>query len=298
MEYHNPVLLKECIEGLKILPDGKYVDVTFGGGGHSKEILKQLDKGRLIAFDRDPDAARNVIQDERFTLINQNFRYLKNFLKLMNTVPVDGILADLGVSSHQFDIAERGFSIRYNAILDMRMDPSSGKSALNVINEYEEGELKSVFKEYGELHQAGKIAKLIVNARVEREIKTVEDLKNTLKSLTIKPKENSFFAQVFQAIRIEVNGEMDDLKEFLKQSAEVLKTGGRLAVISYHSLEDRLVKNFMRSGKFEGEVEKDFYGNPITPFKALNSKPIVPDEEEVKRNNRARSAKLRIAERI
>lgn len=298
MEYHNPVMLKECIEGLNINPNGTYVDVTFGGGGHSREILKNLNEGgKLIAFDRDPDAVANVIDDDRFTLIRQNFRYLKNFLKLYNAVPVDGILADLGVSSHQFDVAERGFSIRYDAALDMRMDPSVGKSALDVINTYDEAELKRIFKEYGELHNAARIAKLIVEARAEEEIKTVNDLKNTLKSLTIKPKENSFFAQVFQAIRIEVNGEMDDLKEFLKQSIEVLKEGGRLAVISYHSLEDRPVKNFIRSGKFEGEVEKDFFGNPITPLKAINTKPIVPSKQEVKENSRARSAKLRIAEK-
>ncbi|HET6245578.1 MAG: 16S rRNA (cytosine(1402)-N(4))-methyltransferase RsmH [Bacteroidetes bacterium] len=298
MSYHNPVLLKECIEGLNINPDGTYVDVTFGGGGHSREILKKLRNGKLIAFDRDPDAVANIINDERFILIKQNFRYLKNFLKLYNAVPVDGILADLGVSSHQFDVAERGFSIRYDAVLDMRMDPTSGKSALDVINTYEESELKRVFKEYGELHNAARIAKLIAETRVEKQIRTVNELRNTLKCLTIKPKENSFFAQVFQAIRIEVNGEMEDLKEFLKQSVEVLKVGGRLAVISYHSLEDRPVKNFIRSGKFEGEVEKDFYGNPLTPFKSITSKPIVPSEKETKENNRARSAKLRIAEKI
>ncbi|MDQ3192511.1 MAG: 16S rRNA (cytosine(1402)-N(4))-methyltransferase RsmH [Bacteroidota bacterium] len=299
MKYHNPALLKESIEGLNIDPNGTYVDVTFGGGGHSREILKNLNKdGRLIAFDRDPDAVANIIEDDRFTLIRQNFRYIKNFLKLYGAIPVDGILADLGVSSHQFDVAERGFSIRHDAVLDMRMDPSSGKSALEVINTYEETELKRIFKEYGELHNAGKIAKLIVQARLEKEIKTVNELKATLQSLTFKPKENSFFAQVFQAIRIEVNGEMDDLKEFLIQSIDVLKKGGRLAVISYHSLEDRPVKNFMRSGKLEGEVEKDFFGNPITPIKPLITKPIVPSAQELKENSRSRSAKLRIAEKI
>ncbi len=299
MMYHKPVLLKESIEGLNIDPDGTYVDVTFGGGGHSREILKNLGKkGRLIAFDRDPDAVANIIDDERFTLIRQNFRYIKNFLKLYDAIPVNGILADLGVSSHQFDVAERGFSIRHDAVLDMRMDPSTGKSALEVVNTYEEAELKRIFKEYGELHNAAKIAKLIAQARLEKEIKTVNELKSILQNLTYKPKENSFFAQVFQAIRIEVNAEMDDLKEFLKQSVEVLREGGRLAVISYHSLEDRPVKNFMRSGKFEGEVEKDFFGNPITPLKAISAKPTVPSVQEVKENTRSRSAKLRIAEKV
>jgi 16S rRNA (cytosine1402-N4)-methyltransferase len=299
MKYHNPVLLKECIEGLNIKPDGIYVDVTFGGGGHSREILKNLgENGKLYAFDRDPDAAENIIQDPRFMLIRQNFRYLKNFLKMYSAVPVDGILADLGVSSHQFDVAERGFSIRFNAKLDMRMDISSGKSAMDIVNEYEEPELKRIFKEYGELNNSGRIARLIVDARAVRKIETVDDLKEAIKPQTPKHKENTFLAQVFQAIRIEVNGEMDDLKEFLVQSEEVIRPGGRLAVIAYHSLEDRPVKNFMRSGKFEGEVEKDFFGNPKTPFKALKTKPIVASEEELKINSRARSAKLRVAEKL
>jgi 16S rRNA (cytosine1402-N4)-methyltransferase len=299
MQYHDPVLLKECIEGLNIKPDGIYVDVTFGGGGHSREILKHLgEKGKLFAFDRDADAVANIIDDSRFTLIRQNFRYLKNFLKMYNAIPVDGILADLGVSSHQFDVAERGFSIRFNAQLDMRMDMNSGKSAMDIINEYEESELKRIFKEYGEVNNAGRLARLIVEARLVKKIETVDELKAVIKPQTPHHKENTFLAQVFQAIRIEVNGEMDDLKELLLQSNEILKPGGRLAVISYHSLEDRPVKNFMRSGKFEGDVEKDFFGNTITPLKALQSKPIVASPEELKINSRARSAKLRIAEKL
>ncbi|MBA3898883.1 MAG: 16S rRNA (cytosine(1402)-N(4))-methyltransferase RsmH [Bacteroidetes bacterium] len=299
MKYHSPVLLKESIEGLSIKPDGIYVDVTFGGGGHSREILKHLgEKGKLFAFDRDPDAVENIIPDARFTLIRQNFRYLRNFLKMYNAVPVDGILADLGVSSHQFDVADRGFSIRFNAKLDMRMDTTAGKSAMDIINDYEESELKRIFKEYGEVNNSGRLARLIVDARAEKKIETVDELKAVIKPQTPKHKENTFLAQVFQAIRIEVNGEMDDLKEFLTQSVEILKPGGRLAVIAYHSLEDRPVKNFIRSGKFEGEVEKDFYGNPITPLKAIKTKPTVPSEEELKINSRARSAKLRIAEKL
>jgi 16S rRNA (cytosine1402-N4)-methyltransferase len=296
--YHKPVLLKECIEGLSIKPEGVYVDVTFGGGGHSREILKHLTTGRLIAFDRDPDAVANAIDDPRFTLVKQNFRHMKNFLKFYNALPVDGILADLGVSSHQFDVAERGFSIRQDAQLDMRMGPDAGKSAKELVNEYEESELKRIFKEYGELPNAGRIAGAIVKQRAEAPIETVFQLKDALKPYTNRQKENKFFAQVFQAIRIEVNGEMDALKEFLLQSMEVLKPGGRLVVIAYHSLEDRPVKNIIRSGKFEGEVEKDFYGNPLTPFKAVNTKAIVPTDKEIEENSRARSAKLRIAEKL
>jgi 16S rRNA (cytosine1402-N4)-methyltransferase len=296
-QYHDPVLLKESVDALNIKPDGIYVDVTFGGGGHSKEILKRLTTGKLFAFDRDPDAEANKIDDERFMLIRQNFSFLRNYLKLYKAVPVDGIMADLGVSSHQFDVAERGFSIRFDAELDMRMDKLSPLTAGKILNTYEEAELKRVFKEYGELRNAGKIASLIVNKRAEEPVKTVEELKSLLRSCTVKPKENSFYAQVFQALRIEVNEELDSLKELLKQSEEILKTGGRLVVISYHSLEDRLVKNFMRTGKLEGELEKDFYGNPITPFITVTGKPIVPTEKEISRNNRARSAKLRIAEK-
>ena len=298
MQYHNPVLLKESVDGLNINPNGIYVDATFGGGGHSREILKRLTKGKLFAFDQDIDAEQNTIKDERFVLIRQNFKFLKNFLKLYQAVPINGVLADLGVSSHQFDVPERGFSTRFDAELDMRMDRNSAKSATTILNEYEEDKLKGIFWKYGELRNAGKIASLIVQKRAEKKIKTVNELKETIASCTVKSKENSFYAQVFQALRIEVNEELEALKELLLQSLEVLDKGGRLAVISYHSLEDRLVKNFIKTGKFEGEIEKDFFGNPLVPLRAINNKPIIPSKEEIKLNNRARSAKLRIAEKL
>ncbi len=297
MEYHNPVLLKECIEGLNINPTGIYVDVTFGGGGHSKEILKHLTTGKLYAFDQDEDAVKNKIEDERFVLIKQNFRYLKNFLKLYNALPIDGLLADLGVSSHQFDEADRGFSIRYDAKLDMRMDRKSKLTAAEVINTYSEEDLKRIFKLYGEVNNAGYLASIIFHSKKEKNIETVNDLKVAITKCVRKGKENQYYAQVFQALRIEVNKELEALQELLVQSLEVLKPNGRLVVMSYHSLEDRLVKNYMRSGKFEGEVEKDFYGNQLTPFKQITRKPIVPTEEEVETNSRARSAKLRVAEK-
>ncbi len=297
MEYHNPVLLKECIEGLNINPGGIYVDVTFGGGGHSREILKHLTTGKLYAFDQDDDAVKNKIDDERFVLIKQNFRYLKNFLKMYNALPIDGLLADLGVSSHQFDEAERGFSTRFNAKLDMRMDQNGKQTAADVLNTYSEEELKRIFKLYGEVDNAGYLASIIFHNRKEKHIDTVNDLKVMITKCVKKGRENQYYAQVFQALRIEVNKELDVLQELLTQSLEVLKPGGRLVVISYHSLEDRLVKNIMRSGKFEGEVEKDFYGNQLTPFKQITRKPIVPSAEENEINSRARSAKLRIAEK-
>lgn len=297
MEYHNPVLLKECIEGLNINPAGIYVDVTFGGGGHSREILKHLTTGKLYAFDQDDDAVKNKIDDERFVLIKQNFRYLKNFLKMYNALPIDGLLADLGVSSHQFDEAERGFSIRFNAKLDMRMDQNGKLTAADVLNTYSEEELKRIFKLYGEVDNAGYLASIIFHNRKDKHIDTVNDLKVMITKCVKKGRENQYYAQVFQALRIEVNKELDVLQELLTQSLEVLKPGGRLVVISYHSLEDRLVKNIMRSGKFEGEVEKDFYGNQLTPFKQITRKPIVPSAEENEINSRARSAKLRIAEK-
>lgn len=297
MEYHNPVLLKECIEGLNINPAGIYVDVTFGGGGHSREILKHLTTGKLYAFDQDDDAVKNKIDDERFVLIKQNFRYLKNFLKMYNALPIDGLLADLGVSSHQFDEAERGFSIRFNAKLDMRMDQNGKVTAADVLNTYSEDELKRIFKLYGEVDNAGYLASIIFHNRKDKHIDTVNDLKMMITKCVKKGRENQYYAQVFQALRIEVNRELDVLQELLTQSLEVLKPGGRLVVISYHSLEDRLVKNIMRSGKFEGEVEKDFYGNQLTPFKQITKKPIVPSVEENEINSRARSAKLRIAEK-
>lgn len=297
MEYHNPVLLKECIEGLNINPAGIYVDVTFGGGGHSREILKHLTTGKLYAFDQDDDAVKNKIDDERFVLIKQNFRYLKNFLKMYNALPIDGLLADLGVSSHQFDEAERGFSIRFNAKLDMRMDQNGKVTAADVLNTYSEEELKRIFKLYGEVDNAGYLASIIFHNRKDKHIDTVNDLKVMITKCVKKGRENQYYAQVFQALRIEVNKELDVLQELLMQSLEVLKPGGRLVVISYHSLEDRLVKNIMRSGKFEGEVEKDFFGNQLTPFKQITKKPIVPSAEENEINSRARSAKLRVAEK-
>jgi 16S rRNA (cytosine1402-N4)-methyltransferase len=298
MEYHNPVLLKECIEGLNINPAGIYVDVTFGGGGHSREILKHLTTGKLFAFDQDDDAAKNNIADERFVLVKQNFKYLKNMLRMYNALPIDGLLADLGVSSHQFDIAERGFSIRFDeAKLDMRMDKKVKQTAADVLNNVDEAELKNIFKLYGEIDNAGSLARLITHARKEKKMETVGDLKVVIEKVVKRGRENKYYAQVFQALRIEVNKEMEALKELLTQSLEVLKPGGRLVVISYHSLEDRLVKNIMRSGKFEGEVEKDFFGNQLTPYTQISRKPIVPSEEELEQNSRARSAKLRIAEK-
>lgn len=297
MEYHNPVLLKECIEGLNINPEGIYVDVTFGGGGHSREILKHLTTGKLYAFDQDEDAVKNKIDDPRFVLIKQNFRYLKNFLKLYNALPIDGLLADLGVSSHQFDEAERGFSIRFDAKLDMRMDQNGKVTAADVLNTYSEEELKRIFKLYGEVDNAGYLASIIFHSRKEKKIETVNDLKVMITKCVKRGKENQYYAQVFQALRIEVNKELEVLEELLTQSLDVLKKEGRLVVVSYHSLEDRLVKNFMRSGKFEGEVEKDFYGNQLTPFKQITRKPIVTSDEELEINTRSRSAKLRVAEK-
>lgn len=297
-QYHNPVLLQESVDGLNIKEDGVYVDVTFGGGGHSKEILKRLGKeGKLFAFDQDEDALANTIDDERFQLINQNFQFLKQFLKFYGIRKVDGILADFGVSSHQFDEAERGFSIRFNADLDMRMNRNNKLSAYHVVNKYSQENLASVLFQYGELRNANAIANTIVESRLESPIKTTDQLKEILKRFLPKMKENKILAQIYQAIRIEVNQEIEVLKVFLLQSPEVLKEGGRLSLISYHSLEDRLVKRFIRSGKFEGEPEKDFYGNIDVPLKKVGGL-IVPSAEEIAKNNRARSAKLRIAERI
>ena len=298
MEYHNPVLLKESVDGLNIRENGIYVDVTFGGGGHSKEILKRLGpKGKLIAFDQDQDALKNSIEDNRFTLINENFRYLKRFLRFHGVKEVDGILADFGVSSHQFDEAERGFSIRFEAVLDMRMNQNEKLSAFQVVNEYEESQLRDVLYNYGELKQAPAMARTIVSARKIEPISTSKQLQEVLKRFLPPRRENKVLAQIFQAIRIEVNQEIDVLKEFLMQTLEVLKPGGRLSIISYHSLEDRLVKRFIRNGMFEGEPERDMYGNFEVPFKKIGNM-IVPSVEEIEINNRARSAKLRIAERL
>ena len=297
MSYHDPVLLFESVDGLKIKPDGIYVDVTFGGGGHSKEILKRLgEHGRLFAFDQDTDALRNEIQDERFVLINENFRFISRFLRFYGVKKVDGILADLGVSSHQFDSAARGFSTRFDAELDMRMNVSESVSAYEVVNEYQEEELAQVLFQYGELRNSRALSREIVKARKDSPIKTSFQLKEVLQRFLPKPKEHKILAQIFQAIRIEVNQEMQVLKEFLLQTPDLLNETGRLSVISYHSLEDRLVKRFIQSGLFEGEAEKDFYGNVSVPFKKVG-KLILPSAEEIKKNNRARSAKLRIAEK-
>ena len=298
MEYHNPVLLQASVDGLNIKPDGIYVDVTFGGGGHSKEILSRLGtKGKLFAFDQDEDALANALQDERFVLINENFRHIKRFLRFYGVKSVDGILADLGVSSHQFDVTERDKPTRFDAGLDMRMSQKNDLNAYRVVNEYDEPNLRRVFLDYGELKSAPALAKTIIEARENQPIKTTDELKEVLARHLPERVRNKILAQIYQAIRIEVNQEMDVLKEFLEQSLEILNPKGRLSVISYHSLEDRLVKRFMKNGMFQGEPERDFFGNFSVPFKTIG-KLIVPDNEEIKLNNRARSAKLRIAEKI
>ena len=299
MEYHKPALLKESVDGLAMVGEGKYVDVTFGGGGHSKEILSRLSgEGRLFAFDQDPDAEQNKLDDDRFFLINQNFSFLKNFLRMYNAVPVDGVLADLGVSFHQFDVPERGFSFRFSGPLDMRMDQKRKLTAAKVVNEYSVEKLEKIFKEYGELRNARQVVNRIEVARREEEIKTVEELKTLFKGMVPEKVEHKFLAQIFQALRIEVNEELKVIQDLLEQTVEVLKEGGRMSVITYHSLEDRLVKNFFKTGNVEGKVEKDFFGNLIRPMEPENRKPIIPSAEEVKENNRARSAKLRIAEKV
>lgn len=298
MEYHNPVLLQETVDGLDIKPNGVYVDVTFGGGGHSREILKRLGpNGKLIAFDQDKDALANTIDDSRFLLIHQNFRLMKRFLRFHGYKTVDGILGDFGVSSHQFDVAERGFSTRFEADLDMRMNRDSNFSAFTVVNKYEEDQLRNVLSNYGELRNAAAMARVIVEARTEDKIKTSEQLKKILSRFLPAHRENKILAQIYQAIRIEVNQELEALKEFLLQTYDVLEPGGRISLISYHSLEDRLVKRYIRSGLFEGEPEKDVFGRVEVPFKAVG-KFIIPSGDEIKENNRARSAKLRIAEKI
>lgn len=295
MNYHSPVLLHESVDALDIKEDGVYVDVTFGGGGHSREILNRLgESGKLFAFDQDPDAWENKIDDDRFVLIQENFRYISRFLKFHRVKQVDGVLADLGVSSHQFDAAERGFSTRFDADLDMRMDQKAELSAKKIINEYEEKQLADVLFLYGELRNARVLAKTIVEAREEKEVETSFQLKEVLQKFLPKAKEHKILAQIFQAIRIEVNQELEVLKEFLEQIPQLLKPDGRLSVISYHSLEDRLVKRFIRTGLFSGEPEKDFFGNTNVPLKKVG-KLIIPAPKEIKENNRARSAKLRIA---
>lgn len=299
--YHNPVLLEECLDGLAIRPDGVYVDITFGGGGHSKAILGRLgEKGRLLAFDQDSDARANAqaIDDKRLTFIDANFRYLQKYLRLYAVKQVDGILGDLGVSSHQFDTPERGFSTRFEANLDMRMNQRAGATARDILETYSAEELHRILGMYGELQNAKTAAQAIVAARANRPIETVNDLKAALQRYTPRGKENKYFAQVFQALRIEVNDEMGALQEFLTQSAEVLKPEGRLVVMSYHSLEDRLVKNFIGKGKFYGEVEKDLFGNDLKPLQSVTRKPIEASAEEIAQNSRARSAKLRVAAKI
>ena len=295
-KYHQPVMLSECLDGMNIKADGIYVDVTFGGGGHSRAILAKLGpNGILIGFDQDPDALQNVIDDDRFIFIDQNFQFLKNNLRLHQIGKVDGILADLGVSSHQFDDAARGFSIRFDADLDMRMDQSRALTAKKIIATYTEADLHKIFGMYGELHNAKTLANLIVKSRQINEINTVAQLKDIVKPIAKRGKENQYFAQLFQALRIEVNQELDVLKDFLMQTEEVLKPEGRLVVMSYHSLEDRLVKNYIQKGKFSGLLEKDLYGNTTVPFSMVSRKAIIASEAELSINNRARSAKLRIA---
>lgn len=298
MEYHNPVLLIETVDGLNIKEDGVYVDVTFGGGGHSKEILRRLGKkGRLFAFDQDQDALKNALNDDRFVLIHENFRHVKRFLRFHGVKSVDGVLADFGVSSHQFDVAKRGFSTRFEADLDMRMNQENELSAFNVVNEYDETQLKHVLLQYGELRAAPAMAKLIVAHRASEKIITSTQLKQVLKKFLPPRHENKVLAQIYQAIRIEVNQEIEVLKAFLKQTPEILNPNGRLSFISYHSLEDRLVKRFIRNGLFEGEPQRDMYGNFEVPLKKVGGL-IVPSKEEIKINSRARSAKLRIAEKL
>ena len=300
MMYHKPVMLAECIEALQIKPDGTYVDVTFGGGGHSLKILEQLTEGRLIAFDQDEDAKRQAdnIQSRSFTFCQANFRYMKQYLKLNGVTKVNGILADLGISSHQIDSAERGFSTRFDGPLDMRMDKKGSVSAAKILNEYSEAELHKMLGIYGEVKNAKTLAGLIVKQRAIKKFDRINDLIGLLKTVAPRGKEFKYFAQVFQALRIVVNEEMQALEDFLHQCGEVMEVGGRLVVMSYHSLEDRQVKNYINSGKMYGEVEKDFYGNKVRPFEAINRKPIEASEEEVNENNRARSSKLRVAERV
>ena len=297
MGYHSPVLLNECIEGLNIKPTGIYVDVTFGGGGHSKEIMKHLGGGKLFAFDQDADAYENNLQQDGFKLIDANFRYLRNFLRMEGVKKVDGILADLGVSSHQFDVAERGFSTRFEGDLDMRMNPKSDLSAKEIINDYSEENLANILYKYGELKNSRRIAKEIVNARQFEKINTTTELILVVAKIVPEKYRNRFLARIFQAIRIEVNDEIVALEEMLLSAVDVLNPGGRLVVISYHSLEDRLVKNLMKKGNLEGNAEKDFFGNPIKDLNEINRKVIIATADEIKQNSRARSAKLRIAEK-
>jgi 16S rRNA (cytosine1402-N4)-methyltransferase len=295
--YHIPVLLNESVGGLEIKANGDYVDVTFGGGGHSREIFSRLKSGRLFAFDQDEDAAANVIDNDRFFFIRHNFKYIRNFLRYYQVEQVDGILADLGVSSHDFDVAERGFSFRFDGDLDMRMNRDSAQTAADIVNTFSEDQLRTLFREYGEIDNAGRLARQLVTVREAQPVKTIEQFCQAIMPCTPKFQESKYLAKVFQALRIETNKEMEVLQEFLEQSIELLKPGGRLVVITYHSLEDRMVKNFIRSGDFSGKQEKDFFGNVDSPLIAINRKVIVPDNEEIEQNPRARSAKLRVAEK-
>ena len=296
--YHVPVLLEESIDGLNLKKGEIYVDVTFGGGGHSKEILRRMDKScKLYSFDQDEDAERNIVHDERFTFVRSNFRYLKNFLKYYGVEEVDGILADLGVSSHHFDDSERGFSFRFDGKLDMRMNKRAGMTAADILNNYDEEKLADIFYLYGELKNSRKLASVIVKRRSVKPFDTIGDFLETVKPLYGKEREKKEMAKVFQALRIEVNQEMEALKEMLYSATEMLKPGGRLSVITYHSLEDRMVKNIMKTGNIEGKMEQDFFGNVKTPYKTINNKVIVPDDDEIETNPRSRSAKLRIAEK-
>jgi 16S rRNA (cytosine1402-N4)-methyltransferase len=298
MVYHIPALLHESIEGLNIRPEGTYIDVTFGGGGHSSEILKRLTTGKLIAFDQDEDAARNVPDDKRLLFLDQNFRFLKNNLRFNGIDSADGLIADLGVSFHQFDEPERGFTFRQDAPLDMRMNKSGKLTAADLLNTAEESDLADILYKYGELTNSRKIAREIVSARSIMPVKTVNDIMAVIAKMAPFRQEHKSYARVFQALRIAVNQEIDSLKEMLLQAVEILNRGGRLVVITYHSLEDRVVKNFMRTGNFEGAEEKDFYGNPVTPFRIITKKGLTPGDEEIANNSRSRSARLRIAEKI
>lgn len=296
--YHNPVLLMESVDGLNIEPTANYVDVTYGGGGHSKEILSRLTTGKLYAFDQDDEAIKNKIDDDKLVLIKQNFRNMKSSLMMHDALPVKGILADLGVSSHQFDEGTRGFSIRFDGALDMRMDTSTDMTAATIVNDYAEAALVKIFSMYGEVENSKKLAATIVKARAEKAINTTLEFKRAINHCLPRGKENQYLAKVFQALRIEVNNELDTLKDLLTQSDEVLAKGGRLCVISYHSLEDRLTKNFIKSGNFEGKIEQDFFGNKLVNFKQINKQLITPSENELEVNTRSRSAKLRIAEKL
>ncbi|MBR4963167.1 MAG: 16S rRNA (cytosine(1402)-N(4))-methyltransferase RsmH [Muribaculaceae bacterium] len=297
--YHIPALLEECLEGLNISPNGTYVDVTFGGGGHSRGIIENLgEEGRLFSFDQDSDAEKNIIDDKRFTFVKSNFRFLKNFMQYHNVDEVDGIIADLGVSFHHFDEADRGFSFRFDGKLDMRMNRRGGKSASEIINRYPEDKIADILYYYGEMRNARRIASAIVKRRENKSIETTSDFLSVIKDLVNPKQEKKELAQIFQALRIEVNDEMASLKTMLMQSAKILKPGGRMVVLTYHSLEDRIVKDFFKFGNFEGKAEKDFFGRVIAPLKQVNNKVIIPSEEEIERNPRSRSAKLRIAEKL